>query len=469
MNPRVRVIKPQPGPQEAFMSTPADIAIYGGGAGGGKTWALLLEALRHHTNPEFGAVFFRRTSPQIRNEGGLWDESMKLYFPAGGRPVATTLDWTFPSGARISFRQLEYEKTKEEWQGSQICLECFDEITHFTSSQFWYLLTRNRSLCGVKPYVRATCNPDPDSWVAELIEWWIDQETGFPIPERAGVLRYFVRIGETLKWADNPDDLQGYTMINEEGDEVPIPPKSLTFIPALVTDNKILMKGDPSYVSSLMAQGTVDRERLMKGNWKIRSSEGLFQRNWFKIIDEDDLPVLKRRVRGWDLAATEENSPTSASASRQAATAGVLISQGEDGNFYIEDSVFDRVSPHGQVKLIRDTAAADGKDVIGSLPQDPGQAGKSQIQFLIAKLAGFVYKGSVESGDKAVRAGPLAAQAEAGNVFLVRGPWNRAFLDELEGFPNSPIKDQVDAASRAFSELLEKKSKGIRTKRLRFR
>ena len=75
----INEIRPQPGPQTQFLSSPADIAIYGGGAGGGKTWALLMEPLWHSANPDFGAVFFRRTTVQIRNEGGLWGESVKLY------------------------------------------------------------------------------------------------------------------------------------------------------------------------------------------------------------------------------------------------------------------------------------------------------------------------------------------------------------------------------------------------------
>ena len=81
---RVITIGPQPGPQERFLASSSDIAIYGGSAGGGKTWALLMEPLRHVHNPDFGAVFFRRSTVQIRNEGGLWDESAKLYPSAGG-------------------------------------------------------------------------------------------------------------------------------------------------------------------------------------------------------------------------------------------------------------------------------------------------------------------------------------------------------------------------------------------------
>src|SRR5690348_5937488 len=100
---RTLPIGAQPVPQTAFLASPADIAIYGGAAGGGKRWALLLEPLRHVHRPDFGAVFFRRTGVQIRNEGGLWDESAKLYPHLGARPREQALEWRFPGGASVSF------------------------------------------------------------------------------------------------------------------------------------------------------------------------------------------------------------------------------------------------------------------------------------------------------------------------------------------------------------------------------
>jgi hypothetical protein len=69
------------------------------------------------------------------------------------------------------------------------------------------MVSRNRSTCGVRPYIRATCNPDADSWVAEFLTWWIDPASGLPIPERAGVLRYYVRVDEKIQWADKPEEL----------------------------------------------------------------------------------------------------------------------------------------------------------------------------------------------------------------------------------------------------------------------
>ena len=72
-------IGPQPGPQEDFLATPADVAIFGGQAGGGKTYALLLEGQRHVSNTGYRGVIFRRTSPDITNPGAIWDESLELY------------------------------------------------------------------------------------------------------------------------------------------------------------------------------------------------------------------------------------------------------------------------------------------------------------------------------------------------------------------------------------------------------
>ena len=232
-------IKPQPGPQTQALKSACDIVIFGGGAGGGKSFQLLLETLYHKNNPGFGAVIFRRTYPEIMNEGGLWDTSENIYPFAGAVPRQSDCQWVFPSGASVKFAHMQHEKDKLSWQGSGIPLIGFDELTHFSEGQFFYLLSRNRlsNNCGIRPYIRATCNPDPDSWVARFIEWWIDQDTGLPIKERAGVPRYFIRENGKIIWGATPQD---FTLA--PGQEA----KSVTFIPALVTDNKALLKNDPA-------------------------------------------------------------------------------------------------------------------------------------------------------------------------------------------------------------------------------
>ncbi|MEY4839014.1 MAG: hypothetical protein RLZZ475_2873 [Pseudomonadota bacterium] len=440
-----KTIVPQPGPQTAFLASAADIAIYGGAAGGGKTWALLLEDLRHIHNPGFGSVTFRRSTVQIRNEGGLWDESANLYPLVGASPKEHVLTWQFPSGASASFAHLEHDKTRLNWQGSQIPLIKFDELTHFTAAQFWYMVSRNRSMCGVRPYIRATCNPDADSWVAELIAWWIDQDTGLPIPERSGVLRWFVRVGEDLKWADTPEELACYTMTDESGAQVPIPPKSLTFIPAKLTDNKALMAADPGYMASLLSLPMVERERLLGGNWKIRPAAGLyFQRAWCNVVET--IPAGTVFARGYDLAATVR----SAENPDPDATSGTKIGRMPNGRYIVADNVNDCLSPAGVERLLKNTASQDGKACTISLPQDPGQAGKSQVANLKLALSGYNVRSSTETGDKITRFGSFSAQAEAGNVDVLRGAWNERWFTALENFPSAKHDDDVDSTSRAF-------------------
>lgn len=269
-----KIIKPQPGYQEIALSSPADIVIGGAAAFVGKTFSLLLHPLRHIHISDFGGVIFRRTSVQIRNEGGLWDTSTGLYPMLGAVPRESSLDWEFKSGAKISFRHLEYEKNKFDWQGAQIPFLGFDELTHFSETMFFYLLSRNRSSCGVKPYVMATCNPDPESWVYKLIEWWINPDTGLPVLERRGVLRYFIKYGDNYIWGSSYDEVKEKAwhflepMILESGLQPSDFIKSITFVSGSIYDNKEGLKADPSYPGNLLSQDEDTRRALLEGCWK---------------------------------------------------------------------------------------------------------------------------------------------------------------------------------------------------------
>ncbi|HFE9896774.1 TPA: phage terminase large subunit, partial [Acinetobacter baumannii] len=106
-------------------------------------------------------------------------------------------------------------------------------------------------------------------------------------------------------------------------------------------------------------------------------------------------------------------------------------------------------------KRLEQTAKIDGKKVSVRLPQDPGQAGKSQASSFVKLLAGYSVIAKPISGDKLTRAQPFAAQVNVGNVRMLKGEWNKDFIDELRHFPNGTHDDQVDAASDAFNELHE--------------
>ena len=453
------ILGPQSGPQTAFLQSPADIVIYGGSAGSGKSFGLLLEPLRSVVRvPRATAAIFRRTTVNIKRPGGLWDESLEIYSKIEGAvPTAAPPKWDFTAcgGGTLVMGHLEYEATVYDWHGAQIQVLLFDELTEFTQKQFWYMLTRNRSMTGIPPYVRATCNPDADSWVAELIAWWIDQETGFPIPERAGVLRWFIRLGDKIIWADDPSELTHERLqvprFNERGTEQPLMPMSLTFIPALIDDNPALMKKDPSYLAKLLAQPTVERERLLNGNWKIRPAAGLyFQRHWVTMVGPNHpmktVPAQLIVKRGWDLAATEKTQTNDPDW-----TAGTKIGKSLDGRYFVLDHVRLRGNPGEVDRLIKGTAATDGVGVEQHLPQDPGQAGKAQRAYMAKTLDGYTVRFSLETGDKETRFGPFSAQAEAGNVYVVEGPWNDEFFRVLEGFPDGKHDDDVDSTARAFN------------------
>jgi len=158
------------------------------------------------------------------------------------------------------------------------------------------------------------------------------------------------------------------------------------------------------------------------------------------------------RVRGWDLAATADHSRDGDF------TAGVLLAREPTGRFVVEDVVHMQGGPDEVEEAIRRTALVDGDAVTVALPQDPGQAGKSQALYLTRALAGFVVKTTRESGAKTTRAAPVAAQLNIGNIGIVRANWNQPFLDELGSFPVGSHDDQVDALSRAFSVLVETKA-----------
>lgn len=436
-------IRPQPGPQYDFLTSSADIIIFGGAAGGGKSFSLLMEPLRHINKKDFGAVIFRRTSTQVRSEGGLWDTSEKLYPGVGGIPKESNLSWDFPPhNNTIRFAHLEYEKNKYDWQGSQIPLICFDELTHFSQSMFFYLLSRNRSTCGIKPYVRATTNPSADSWVAEFISWWIGED-GYPIEERSGVLRWFIRVNDEIKWADSAEELT-----EQYPDTIP---KSVTFIPAKLEDNKILEEANPEYRANLQAQSLVEQERLLRGNWKIRPAAGLyFKREWFEIIDEP--PRHIKKVRFWDCAATDAKN-----ASDPDWTVGLLLSV-HNGIYYVEDVQRVQKGPAETEQVMEQTARIDGVGIAIRQEQEPGSAGKTVVNTRARTIFnGYNFKGVPSTGNKIHRAEPVSAAACNGLIKLVRGSWNNEFLSELEGFPERAHDDQVDALSGAFGELSQKK------------
>lgn len=439
----MREVAPQPA-QSRFLQSTAQIAIYGGAAGAGKTYAALLEPLYWVGNGGFSAVIFRRTYPEISAPGGLWDTAFELYPLCGATPRETDKTWVFPSGARVKFSHLQHAKDRLGWQGAQIPLIIWDELTHQEEEVFWYLLSRNRSACGVVPYVRATTNPDADSWVARLIDWWIGED-GYPVPSRSGVVRWFVRHGGELVWGDSAAELS---------ERFPaLAPKSLTFVSATLDDNPALLAVNPEYRANLQALHPVERERLERGNWRVRYEAGtVFDRGWFQLVD--GAPPVADVVRAWDIAATDK-----AIAGRGAFyTAGVKIGRMGD-TAVILDVVWQQLSPAEVPRWIGQIAAADGVRVRVAYELEGGSESRIAASTVFADaLKGYQATAVSPRGSKVERATPLATAAYQGRIQVVRAGWTDQFLSAAQAFDGAPrplVNDLIDAAGLAYNQLLE--------------
>lgn len=433
----INEIRPQPR-QETFLASSADIAIYGGAAGGGKTWSLLLEPLRHISNKDFGAVIFRRTIPEITNEGALWDEAEKIYPLFEAVSNENDKQYTFPMKSRVTFAHMQHEKSKYAWKSAQIPLIEFDQLETFSESQFFYMLSRNRSMCGVQPYIRASANPEP-GWLAEFLGWWIGDD-GYAVIERSSVVRWMVRENDQNYWADDKDSLQ-----SEHPNSTP---KSVTFILSTVYDNQKLLDADPGYLANLQALDNIERQRLLGdgvrgGNWKIKPAAGkVFNKGWFEIVDA--VPAGGQELRFWDLAATEKKT-----ADYTASCKGKIIK----GVVYILDATSDQIDPARTDTAIQNTSAQDGKLTAVRFEKEGGASGKRDAHHIVTMMAGYDVRAIPPQGDKITRAKPLAAQSLAGNVKLLRGSWNERWLLHMHGQPDLDHDDEMDAASGMYNEL----------------
>lgn len=395
-----KYIKQKPHPaQAAFLLLPQREILYGGAAGGGKTSAMLMAALQYADLPEYRAIIFRRTNPQLEVAGGMVERSTEWLEGTGAEFNLQSKLWTFPSGATLKLAHLQHEKDIHSHQGAEYHFVGFDELTHFTERQYRYLFSRVRRVKGSKIPLRFRNTANPGG----VGHTWVKQRF---VAQRA---------------------------------------PGTFFIPAKAEDNPSLdLK---SYDSSLRQLGEVDYQRLRHGNWDIEQGD-IFDREWFRFCVT--APQGLRWVRFWDLATTAKQ--------RADQTVGALCAYGPDGRLYIKDIVAGRWEwPKAKQKIL-DTMERDGRGVTVGVE---GIAGfKAACQDLLAdpRSRGYTVRTIHHvTGDKVARCGPWAAAAERKQVWLVEGHWNSAFFDEVIPFPAGKFDDRVDAVSGAV-QLLGKHS-----------
>ena len=454
------IIGPKSPKQYDFMHSEANITVFGGAAGAGKSYLGVMVFLKHVHLKNFRGVLVRRTTPQLTGPGGLLEKATKLF-----ELIDPKVQWKpsqdhfqFSSGAKIFLRHFQDLKAKDNFQGWEVNKFLVDEGQQFDEEMVVYLLSRMRNpeCPEVAPHMKITCNPDYDSFLRHWLEWWLDPQTGIPIPERDGAMRWFIRVDAKMIWTDTLDEMYEKHGVPglPRGHVKQIKPLSMTFISANVYDNPILCAVDPNYVAFLEGLGRVEKARLLHGSWLAREEgAGYFQEEWIQKVKMPPLNAIKR-VRAWDISGTtpSEKNPD------PDWTAGVLMSKTKEGVYTVEDVVRDRVMFGSVFEMILKTAKEDGDDVAIIIPQDPGAAGKAYAASLVRDLAehGFYARMKSTNKSKVQRFAPFAAYAEtAGGVQVIESTWTEDYISELIRFDGSKnIKDdQVDATSDAFHAL----------------
>jgi predicted phage terminase large subunit-like protein len=413
--------------QSAFLLLDNKEAFYGGAAGGGKSDALLMAGLQYVDVKGYSGIIFRKTYADLVKPGALIDRAKEwlLKYPEvrwndKEKKFEFYKDRTKKELISVlQFGYLENANDKYNYQGGEYQFIGFDELTHIDLSSYTYMFSRLRRLKGVK------------------------------VPLR-------------VRGASNPPDDDGgiwvKTRFIDEG-----PSHGRVFIPAGMDDNPYL--DAEQYEESLQELDPVTRARLRDGNWEIIRKGNMFKRQWFQQVDANSLPIGRRRVRWWDMAASDEEKAKKKNKSKEPDyTVGFLLSEC-NGIFYIEDIIRDRLRPEGTEALQKNTALGDGYTTMVREEQEPGSSGVAVCDMKKRGIfQGFNYDSIKSDSNKASRASAVSAAAERGQIRYVAGCRNiEAFFNEAESFPGGIHDDIVDGLSGAYNFLCQTSVAGMPT------
>lgn len=419
--------------QQLFLLQNAQEVMFGGAAGGGKSSALLMSALQYADVPGYSALLLRRTWPDLSLPGAIMDRAGQWLRDTDASPREGGRTWVFPSGARITFGYLQYDKDKWRYQSAEFQFIGFDELTQFQQSTYEYMFSRLRRPNLVCIRCQRSVTREDRQWVHS-----VSTQCTNVTPDPKMLARYTPSPdGKTLfdvplrvRSATNPGGV-GHGWVRDRFIDPELRLPGAIFIPSTLADNPSL--DAETYRENLAHLNPIDRERLMNGDWDVMEEGDFFQRHWFKFIREVPADTRIRWVRYWDVAATAEGDWT----------AGCLIGLTPDGEWIVADMRRMRGTPREVERFIHQTAVEDGVRVPIRMEQEPGSSGVMAIDHYRRNiLVGYDFRPDKKTNDKQTRANPVSSAAEAGNISLLVGRWNRDFLDEVALFPHGANDDQ---------------------------
>lgn len=467
--------------QAGFLELRVGEGLYGGGKGSGKTRALVMAPLYWIADGRFRGLLLRREKGEA--DRTLGEETKKVYPKLGGEWIAGRRAWRFPSGAEIEINGCEHATDVNNFFGTpELSFLGIDQLEDFTREMYLGLVSCVRSSAGLPLFLRASANPGGigQAWIVERFGPWVQPPPGAPYhdPQYQGP---HARSGEVLWFRTTAGD-EGRDVVCEsdawEPDcatervrlSAPGPtcepgrpcalhrPRSRTYVHAVISDNPFT--AGTTYETNLLSLDPVQRAQFLGGNWMLTAKPGdYFSRATMPAITQAPAHVFCR-VRYWDRAGTEQARARSGTAW----TAGVRLALLVSGLIVVEHVVRGQWDPGRVDQEIVATADADPPGTLLAIEKDGGQAGVAQAYYDSRMLAGRDFVQPPPFLDKIGRMRPWSAQARAGNVAVLKAPWNEAYWREHEGCPGS-IWDQIDSSAGGLIQLLKLQEQMVSARR----
>jgi len=442
-----------------------DFMIIGGSRGGGKSEVMVQLSLMFKDDPLYNAMYVRTEFPQLMGAGGLWEIASKYYplFGAKSKQNPSPL-YQFPSGAKVRFRPVRTTQEGEKLRGLQFSACLVDEITQVDKGAVIAMMACLRSEAKMNSFLCGSCNPDKNSWVFELVKWYLDDE-GYIDKSKNGRIRYFVVKDNSFIFADDenwflenmPETVTAYNQAT--GENIYLPPKKFSFVQLTIFSNPVLLNLNPRYLSELQNLPEHERAKQLYGCWLVDEDKPeYFDRKFVRGVDGErvkkKLPEVCQKVCSWDKANTEfvpkiQNTDADFSACAH-------MAKDRDGFYYIygdycESNYDEHEKVYGKFRksfgardqIMLNQALHDGRDTTIIIAQDAGADGKQIYQQMAGRLIseGFRVKPAAMpvQTKKIDRFEPFLMACQAGLVHIVEDSFPDArtlelFYKELESF-----------------------------------